>query len=232
MKGSIGLLILLFYTAGSTLFAQTFKRTVSFAGYFKEAKIDIPENGFEAHDSNRLVIQVLKFYASNVRFLHQGEVVFAEQNSYHLIDIQKQNPVTFFISADSVFEPDAIQFDLGIDSVTNAGGVMGGDLDPAKGMYWAWQSGYINLKLEGQSLLCNTRNHAFEFHLGGYMDADYCLQKVVLPISSNGEINIKLDIAPFLQSIDLTKQNQIMSPGKAAVELSEQIANCFSIMKN
>jgi hypothetical protein len=34
---------------------------------------------------------------------------------------------------------DQIQFQLGIDSLTNVSGAMGGDLDPTKGMYWTWQ---------------------------------------------------------------------------------------------
>ena len=66
-------------------------------------------------------------------------------------------------------EFDAIQFNLGIDSLTNVSGALGGDLDPTKGMYWTWQNGYVNFKLQGTSDLCNNPKNEFEFHLGGYL---------------------------------------------------------------
>ena len=56
-----------------------------------------------------------------------------------------------------------LKFQLGIDSLTNVSGAMGGDLDPTKGMYWTWQSGYINMKIEGKSNSCKTRKNQFQF---------------------------------------------------------------------
>jgi len=124
-----------------------------------------------------------------------------------------------------------IKFNLGIDSITNVSGAMGGDLDPTKGMYWTWQSGYINLKLEGKSKLCKTRNNEFQFHLGGYQNGDNALQTIILNVSENKEIDILIDIEQFVAAIDLSEQNQIMSPGKKAVLLSEKFSKIFSIQK-
>lgn len=118
---------------------------------------------------------------------------------------------------------------MGIDSATNAKGVKGGDLDPTKGMYWAWHSGYINFKLEGNSNLCATRNNAFEFHLGGYKSPYNSLQKIRLSVVNKSNCKLVVDIAKFLQQINIATINQIMTPGKEAVGLSVNAANIFSI---
>ena len=73
-----------------------------------------------------------------------------------------------------------IAFNLGIDSITNVSGAQGGDLDPTKGMYWAWQSGFINIKLQGTSNSCPPPKNEFEFHLGGYQYPFNSLQTIIL----------------------------------------------------
>jgi hypothetical protein len=107
---------------------------------------------------------------------------------------------------------------------------MGGDLDPTKGMYWTWQSGYINFKLEGKSTICPTRNNAFEFHLGGYQPPFNCLKTALLKSTNQKNIVVVFDLNQFLSSIDLSKQNQIMSPNNQAVLLSEQAIKSFKII--
>lgn len=122
-------------------------------------------------------------------------------------------------------------FHIGIDSATNVSGAMGGDLDPTKGMYWAWQSGYINVKIEGTSSVCNTRNHEFQFHLGGYLPPHYALQTLHFPVKNPQQIQIDIDIQKFLKNIDLARQNHIMSPSKEAVVLSKIFADACTILE-
>lgn len=124
---------------------------------------------------------------------------------------------------------DTIKFHLGIDSLTNVSGAVGGDLDPTKGMYWSWQSGYINFKLEGNSPLCNTRNHEFQFHLGGYSAPFASMQTVYLPLTAKQKANILFDVQKLLSAIDLSVQQSIMIPGGDAVALSRLVASSFSI---
>ena len=45
------------------------------------------------------------------------------------------------------------------------------------------------------------------------------------------KINIIIDVQKFITSIDLTSQNQIMSPGKSAMLLSNQFSTIFSELK-
>jgi len=95
-------------------------------------------------------------------------------------------------------------------------------------MYWAWQSGYINFKLEGNSSLCPTREHEFQFHLGGYMFPFASMQEITLNVQASKQIHINVDIEEFMKQIDLTKQNQIMTP---SFEAQDIITKAFSIFK-
>ncbi len=105
-------------------------------------------------------IDALKFYISNIQFFKSGRVVFKENNSFHLIDAAQSYSETLSVADSEDIRFDEVRFSIGIDSATNTAGVLGGDLDPTKGMYWTWQSGYINFKLEGTSTICNTKNNA------------------------------------------------------------------------
>ena len=121
---------------------------------------------------------------------------------------------------------------MGIDSLTNVSGAMGGDLDPTKGMYWTWQNGYINFKLEGFNAVCNTRNHFFQYHLGGYQSPFATVQTLVLPLKSKAkEVVVDVAIDKFLEEIDMSKTAEIMSPGAVAVELSKKLKGIFSVIK-
>jgi hypothetical protein len=122
-----------------------------------------------------------------------------------------------------------IHFSIGIDSVTNSSGVFGGDLDPTNGMYWTWQSGYINFKLEGKSLLSSARKNKFEYHIGGYLYPNNTLQEVELEVNNNDKIIINIDISKFIVELDISTINKVMSPGESAVILSTHLPKLFSI---
>ena len=149
-----------------------------------------------------------------------------------MVDAGQTNPFIIVVSNKQNISFDQLQFNLGIDSATNVSGALGSDLDPTKGMYWAWQSGYINFKLEGTSPLCTTRNNEFQFHLGGYQKPNYCLQTLSFPINDASKIHLNLDVQTILRQVDLRKTNHIMSPSAEAVLISKIVANAFTLSKN
>lgn len=172
-------------------------------------------------------IDLLRFYISEVSLYRQDDLVWQEKESYHLIDVT--NPASLSISlpysAESVF--DQLSMQLGIDSATHELGAMSGDLDPTKGMYWSWQSGYINFKLEGSSAASTRRNHEFQYHLGGYQSPNQTAKEISIKVESSEKIIVTLDLAQFFESIDIEAQPMIMSPGPRAAELSEMVADLF-----
>ncbi len=178
-----------------------------------------------------LQINQLKFYISNIQFLKDDEIVFKELNSYHLIDFSLPASTTISIKTFRSISYNSIRFYLGIDSLTNVSGALGGQLDPTHGMYWTWQSGYINFKMEGQVSRKEEPSKEFQFHLGGYQQPFNALQKVELNVSDE-DIKIALNLNPFLKLINLSRDHHIMSPSTKAVELSEMLAKNFKVKTN
>lgn len=173
-----------------------------------------------------LKIETLRFYISNLRLAMNDSVTWQERESYHLYDQSARNSFTLTVPANIRFN--TLKFDLGIDSLTNVSGAMGGDLDPTKGMYWTWQSGYINFKLEGKSHQCQNPKKEFQYHLGGYQKPFDALQAVSLKTASKDVVMIRFDVKQFIEFADLAKEDHIMSPGANAVKLSFVASFCFS----
>jgi hypothetical protein len=132
---------------------------------------------------------------------------------------------------------DQLSFTLGVDSIANTSGANGGDLDPIKGMYWAWNSGYIMAKLEGRSKACKTLHHAYEYHIGGYMPPYNTARQVTLklrqPITAKkgttNTVQLSADVSKWFSGIDLRSVNSIVIPGKEAMQMADRYTTMFSV---
>lgn len=214
----------------SAVKSQTHDKTwqLSFKPVFNEQAL-VLDSAYKVNNDT-IVIETFRFYVSNIKLLDEsGKVFYTEQKSFHLLDAA--NPSSLLIKLPITLKQSikTMKFDLGIDSVTNVSGALGGDLDPTKGMYWTWQSGYINFKLEGKSNLCSSKKHEFQFHLGGYTKPFNCLQTVTLPISNTNSQLIQIDVLKFLNEVNLSQINHVMSPNNEAVKLSELLVKCMSV---
>lgn len=106
----------------------------------------------------------------------------------------------------------AMEFMLGVDSLNNCSGAQSGALDPVHGMFWAWNTGYIFLKLEGTSSFSKSPLHMFEYHIGGYRQPTNCIRKIrltfpdtlLLSPAGNTKIRVQANVLAVLQ-----EQNQI-----------------------
>lgn len=186
------------------------------------------EKPFRAANGDSLTLSTLKFYLGNFGLWKNGRVVFAGR-THHLLDLEDENSLRLTFNLPEKTDIDSLAFDLGVDSLTTASGAMGGDLDPTRGMFWTWQSGYINLKVEGFSSKCPTRAGAFAFHLGGYLPPFQTVRRVVVPLPPTDEVRLDFDLAPFFQKIDWQNKSGIMSPGAEAVRLMDVLAGCFRV---
>jgi hypothetical protein len=175
-------------------------------------------------------VETLKFYLSNIKIIRNDKIVFVEKKSQRLLDMENQQTFIFDVKYPNI-RFDKISFCIGLDSLTNVSGALAGDLDPTNGMYWTWQSGYINFKLEGYSNKSKGRNGKFQYHLGGYQDPFNCLQELTYPLIDQSELKLELAIDKFLSFVNLELDSEIMSPGKKAVLLSEKFKEIFTIRK-
>ena len=180
---------------------------------------------FSLTDSSHLEITTCRFYVSNFTFYSNNQLIL-EQKEAFLIDLE--NPESLQLSF-PISGVDSVRFNLGIDSSTNVAGILDGDLDPIKGMYWTWNSGYINSKIEGVFTETNGIKLPFEYHLGGYLPPYPTLQTLTFSCNKSEPIIIKLDLNQFLTSLEIEKCSNVMIPGPKAVELSKLLATCFKI---
>lgn len=207
------------------------QHTLTFRPVFNNAELILNDTYYPLGNNDSIQFETLRFYISGLELINDYKPIWKEKNSFHLVDATNKKTLSVSIQCPSNLLFNQIKFNLGIDSITNVSGALGGDLDPTRGMYWTWQSGYINFKLEGKSNRCSTRNHEFQFHLGGYLYPDSALQTLILNGSANEKTEIVFDLGKLISTIDLSKQNQIMSPGKDAVLLSGKVAKCFSTIQ-
>ena len=133
--------------------------------------------------NDTLYISNFKCYISNLTYYKNDSIVHSSIKKAHLIDATDSS--SFIILENEFFKYDEILFNIGVDSLTNVSGIFEGDLDPAKGMYWTWQSGYINFKLEGTSSHCPARKNKFYWHIGGYLSPYNSLRKINLKLNKN-----------------------------------------------
>lgn len=117
--------------------------------------------------SDSLTFNVFKFYVSNVQLQKSDGTWWEVPESYHLICLDCANPVkTIELKDIPTGDYKAMKYTLGVDSTRNVSGAQTGALDPANGLYWDWNSGYIMLMAEGTSPQSTTGT--FAFHLGGF----------------------------------------------------------------
>ena len=172
-------------------------------------------------------IETVRFYISQVQFKTGDKISWQDQLPAHLIDIEK--PESFLINTTGAPDKaDSLVFYLGIDSAGNVADKFVGDLDPLKGMYWTWQSGYINCKIEVTSTHFSGHNNVLEWHVGGYLGNQATLQRISLPIKTTAA-TVHFELAPLFEPTDLRVLKSIMIPGKEAVVLSVKLAALFRL---
>lgn len=227
MKLKIFILLCLLLKNGITSAQNTL---VTFIPVFENIPLE-PGKKYDSPEGDSIEISVLKFYISNITLLKNETLVWKENNSFHLIDAGQEKTMSVALKHPTAITFNQIKFNIGIDSITNNAGAIGGDLDPTLGMYWTWQNGYINFKLEGRSPVCMTRNNEFQYHIGGYSYPYNTLREITIPVEDMEKINIDIAIEKILSGINFSKQAHIMSPCDEAVIISKQIAGAFTLKR-
>jgi hypothetical protein len=118
----------------------------------------------------------LTYYISNIKVKSSDGKVFTDpvksdgSQGYYLIDesdSESQDVVLKNLPAGDYTE---VTFTVGVDANQVDQGAQVGALDPAKGLFWSWNSGYIFFAIEGVSPVSTEADNAFQFHVGGYKE--------------------------------------------------------------
>lgn len=177
-------------------------------------------------NSEKYTITKLKYYISNVRFICKGAI--NKSLKYYLVDAEKKD--SFQLSTQSTLCV-GIAFTIGLDSSIQTKGIQyDGALHPLNDMYWAWNSGYVNFKLNGTSTQSTSINNKIEYHIGGFKDPFKTQRFIQLPLKNlKNKIIIEVAIDKFWSNIKIAENPITTSPGALAKKIADNFENMFSI---
>lgn len=222
------LIVVFFFLAAQVklLSQETDTLEINFEPTFLSKKLNLNQYYLtNQHDS--ILFTTFKFYISNIELISENKIVWKVNPGFYLIDLEDTNSFKIKSLIPQNLEFNQISFDLGIDSLTNVSGAIGGALDPTKGMYWTWQSGYINLKLEGNFNSSSAEENEFVFHLGGYQSPFAAIQKISFQTKKGETYQIGVDLNNWISEIDFQQTKSIMSPRKEAMEMATKATKMF-----
>ena len=175
-------------------------------------------------NKDSISFSTLKIYFSDFRFKDKISGRITSIDTLIFYDLADSSTHSFFNDL-NLSNYESVAFTLGLDSSKNVSGELENAYDPLLGMYWAWNTGYINLKIMGESSAVPTNSHEFEFHLGGYRSPFATAQNIQIDLNDQ---YIYFDLEKlFSESINLTKNHHIMLPCKDAFLISQGLSACF-----
>lgn len=214
---------------------------IEFDGMVGDSDLVFSTATYTNQAGNTFNITLCKYYISNIKLIKNDNSVWAEPNSYHLVD--HDDALSTIVEMANVPYGDykAIEFMIGVDSTRNVSGAQTGALDPAKGMFWSWNSGYIMAKMEGTSPQSPVTANKLTIHVGGFSGANSVLKTVSPSFNGNvaqvtsaitPKIHLKCDIMEWFQSpnvINFATLNTVHMPGADAKKIGDNYADMFTV---
>lgn len=205
--------------------AQNRTCELEFVPMFQGEPLIIGKYYFDPIHQDSICITSLKFYVAlkdkhEVRYEDKVKLMVYDEENRHLTYHQNLTDISS--------EPELY---LGVDSILNTCGALSGDLDPSLGMYWTWNTGYINVKIEGRSKNCSALKHEFQFHLGGYSGKYKGIRQVSLVAHDMAKCKMAIELGDFFAATDLREKPQVMSPSDEGNRLATLFANTFHLIR-
>ena len=180
-----------------------------------------------------------KYYIGKIRLINEKDIAI-ETKGYYLI--KEDEPETKTIELHTIPEGiyKSISFIIGVDSIDNCSGAQSGALDPVNGMFWAWNTGYIFLKLEGNAQASKSPGNIFEYHIGGFKLPNNCIRivnltfekPILIDLKLKNEIHLKADILEILKTPTPLNFSILSSvtDHKNATLVADNYSDMFSIL--
>jgi hypothetical protein len=183
----------------------------------------------------KISVTQVKYYIGNIVLTYNSGEKYLDTVNYHLVDFEDPASMTLHLQNIPEGILHKIEFGIGVDSLSNAKGLMDGALDPMNGMYWAWSSGFINFKLEGECFNCGLER-TFNYHIGGFLAPKETYQKATILLKKNivtatEIIALRVDLALLFSAFKITDLPRIMSPSLKAKQYAKKLSEMFSIQQ-
>jgi hypothetical protein len=190
------------------------------------------------HNGDTYNITMFKYYVSNFSLIDENGNTVTLPLTYHIIDASNPDSekIKLLLPAGNY---KAINFMLGVDSLHNVSGAQTGALDPDKGMFWDWNTGYIFFMMEGASP--QAANNQLRFHVGGFKGANNAIRVISTGFNSNKlsaqvnkecEIKMNVNVSEVFKNphtISFSALSTIHMPGGNAVKMADNYQNMFSV---
>ncbi len=186
-------------------------------------------------------INLFRFYAGKISLVDADLTRKTQSDeSYHLVDMSDSSS-TFFETRVQTGKFRELLFQLGVDSTDQNQGAKTGVLDPKKGMFWTWNSGYLSFKIEGRSDVSNQPAHMIAYHIGGYRSPNSTVRTIKLipettvqtSIKKKTVVEIPIELDNFFDGrfdMHIKEIPDCTTPGEMARKISENFAGAFTGM--
>jgi len=201
-----------------------------------------------------LTISRFNYFISNINLLREDGKTYTIPQDSSYFRILESDPKSQIISLNKLPEGNysGIEYIIGVDSLRSVSGIekRGGALDPSgdmagDGMYWAWNSGYIFLKLEGSSPQSDASNGKFYYHIGLFggfnsptvnniktVKIDFGTNKAVVRGDSVPELKLIADVEKVYNGampISFAKNPSIMTDPVLSAGVANNYKSMFSL---
>lgn len=184
-------------------------------------------------------VSKFNYYITNIKLKKADGSEYVEPESYHLVEADVAASRHFHLKNVTKGSYTSASFMIGVDEARNTSGAQTGALDPAKGMFWSWTTGYIMAKLEGSSPAATTTDKKFVHHIGGFTGANSSLRTVTITfpqameVSSAKELSIKLkaDVLKWFApgNVTIAANSNLMSVNATSKTVADNYANMISL---
>jgi hypothetical protein len=158
-----------------------------------------------------------------------GDSVFLSEFKFYLVLpsdstflVDASEPASLHLPYFSI-DDETVLLRIGMDSSMNTCGRLDGAYDPLLGMYWAWNTGYTQLKCKGIYQIAG-KHIPFEYHLGGYKYPYATSLQKWIRLEQN-TLGIQLD--SLLTHLPVLDQPRMMLPGPMARTLFVRFTEGF-----
>ncbi|MBV4357174.1 MbnP family protein [Pinibacter aurantiacus] len=230
-------------SSGDSTQLPTYNFVLSFKGKVDNADLAFNQT-YQNSFGESYTITTFKYYIGDIQLLNStsGKVYNVSAKTFYLVDASDSASSNITLKA-PVGTYDVINFTMGVDSIYNVSGAQSGDLDPVKGMFWTWNTGYIMAKMEGTSPLSHLPDNRIQFHIGGFKTGESAIRSVnltlpegrTLAISSQGDskVTINADANKWFYNphdIHIADTAVCMTPGTLATNIADNYAKMFTVV--
>lgn len=211
-----------------------------FENVVNNAPLTLGTQSYTNAKNETFTVSTFKYYVSNIELTNTDGTVYKAPESYFLIDQSQSSSFNPKLENVPAGDYNKISFTIGVDSARNFAGAQTGVLAPEKGMFWTWNSGYIFVKMEGNSQASTQANKSLTFHIGGASKTTNVIRKASFNIAntlrirstSAPEIHFNANVAAMfsgVQDISFTQYNSMHGGANAIIIANNYANNMFSL---